>query len=94
VLDFRFAIDENLIGTSSQLSGDDCAVDNCEDSVVSLFDVSVVTGGSRIIKDHCVVWCATNGAGSLRQKIVLPLTATSVGDLKVSHARLILAVAS
>jgi hypothetical protein len=69
LIEARFAVYEDLVGTTAQLVIDHGAVDDCEDTVVGLRDMCVVTGGARIIQDHRVVGRAPNGASGFWQEV-------------------------
>src|SRR5690242_21736742 len=85
VIKTRFAVDENLVRTASQLAVDDGAVDDVESAVLERFDMRVIARSARIIQHHRIVGRTTNRASGLWQKTKLPLPTTGIGDFQMSH---------
>jgi hypothetical protein len=66
MLETLFAVDENLIGATAQLTALDHAVNNRKRAVLD-FDMRVMTRGARVVEHDAVVRRAANGTGSLRR---------------------------
>jgi hypothetical protein len=81
MLKTRLTIYENLVCTAPELAVDNRTVDDREILIVCLSDMSVITRGTRIIKDHRIVGRTTDSARGLWQKTELPLSPAGVGDL-------------